>query len=84
MALSRVQLFALLALLGALLFAASPTSAEESLRAKGDRLCKYDARRLCRTVLAEGDFAVLGCFQQKKTRLSAPCRKFLIGIGQLN
>ena len=62
-----------------------PTSgkAEEDLRAKGDRLCRGDARRLCHDILSLGDQAVLACFQENKARLSSGCRKFLVEAGQL-
>ena len=63
---------------------ATPGHAQEDLRAKGDRLCNADARHLCREVLKQGEMVVLQCFQAKRAKLSPPCRKFLIDVGQLN
>lgn len=58
--------------------------AQDELREKGNRACSGDARRLCKDSLADGDGAVLSCFQKHKTRLSGSCKKFLIDVGQLN
>jgi hypothetical protein len=71
-------------LLAAAVTAPTPSQAQDDLRAKGDRACSGDARRLCKDVLGQGDGFVLSCFQEKRTRLSAPCRKFLTDVGQLN
>jgi hypothetical protein len=62
----------------------TPSQAQDELRAKGDRACSGDARRLCKNVLGQGDMVVLQCFQEHKARLSGSCRKFLIEVGQLN
>jgi hypothetical protein len=61
----------------------SPALAQDDVRARGDRACSADARRLCRPVLNQGDMAVLQCFQMNRNRLSAPCAKFLREVGQL-
>ena len=65
--------------------ASSPGYAQqfESMREQGDRLCRNDATRLCRPVLNQGDFAILGCFQANATKLSRGCRQFLQEQGQL-
>jgi len=57
--------------------------AQGDMREQGDRACKGDARRLCRPVLAQGDMAILQCFQVNRRRLSAPCARFLRSVGQL-
>jgi hypothetical protein len=61
----------------------SAAFAQEDMRARGDRLCQNDARRLCRAVLSQGDMAILQCFQTNKRRLSVGCAKFLREVGQL-
>jgi len=63
--------------------ASTPASAQDDLRKRGDIACKGDAPRLCKPVLAQGDMAILSCFQQKRKRLSGKCRRFLTEIGQL-
>jgi hypothetical protein len=54
------------------------------MRARGDRACGHDAKRVCKKFNGQGDMAMLGCFQQNKARLSRSCSKFLTGIGQLH
>jgi hypothetical protein len=46
------------------------------------RACRGDARRLCRSVLSYGDFAVLSCLRENRSMLSAGCREVLIKYGQ--
>jgi hypothetical protein len=78
---TRISLLAALAVsLGTL----SVAQAQDDIRARGDKACRHDAPKLCKSVLGQGDMAVLSCFQQNRTRLSASCRKFLVEVGQLN
>jgi len=53
-------------------------------RDQGDVACGADARRVCRKVIDQGDFAVLKCFQDNRDKLSNACRRFLTDMGQLN
>lgn len=46
------------------------------------KACHNDAQKLCRSVLNQGDFAVLQCFQSQRERLSVPCRQVLAKYGQ--
>jgi hypothetical protein len=62
---------------------ASPVLAQQSDRERGDRACRPDAVKLCKSVLDQGDFAVLACFHQNAKRLTKPCRTFLAEMGQL-
>jgi hypothetical protein len=50
---------------------------------QGASVCGGDARRLCRSVLNQGDFAVLQCFQARARFLSRGCRALLQSHGQL-
>lgn len=50
---------------------------------QGQSECSPDARRLCRSVLSQGDMAVLGCFKANVRRLSRPCSGFLRRMGQI-
>ncbi len=52
-------------------------------RPQGEAACGVDARRLCRSVLGQGDSAVLGCFKTNASRLSGGCRALLRGYGQI-
>ena len=46
------------------------------------RACSRDAQRFCREVIAQGDLAVLGCFQQNRAKISRACDAVLRGHGQ--
>ncbi len=50
---------------------------------QGANVCGGDARRLCRSVLGQGDFAVLQCFQARARYLSRGCRALLQSYGQI-
>jgi hypothetical protein len=43
------------------------------------KACDADARRYCRTVLNQGDMAVLACLRQHQAKLSRACRAVLTG-----
>jgi hypothetical protein len=63
--------------------AATAASAQDDIRKRGDKACGSDSRRMCKQHFGQGDMAVLGCLQQNKVKLGGSCRKFLVGIGQL-
>ena len=62
----------------------APAHAQDDMRARGDRACNGDAKRLCSKFFGQGDMVMLQCFQEQKKRLSTPCRKFLTEVGQLH
>src|SRR6266550_4654851 len=81
---SRAKFLAVIALsISTLLIASAPSQAQDDMRARGDRACGHDAKRVCKKFNGQGDMAMLSCFQQNKVRLSRSCRTFLTGIGQL-
>ena len=49
----------------------------------GNDVCRRDAVRLCKPVLAQGNMAVLGCFRSHARALSRGCRALLQSYGQL-
>jgi hypothetical protein len=53
-------------------------------RERGDKACRGDVQRLCRSVIEQGDMAILACLQTNRNRLSGNCRGFLQQVGQLN
>ncbi|MBV8838908.1 MAG: hypothetical protein JO000_20440 [Alphaproteobacteria bacterium] len=57
---------------------------QDEMRARGDRACKGDAKRLCSKFFGQGDMMMLQCFQEHQARLSSSCRKFLTEVGQLH
>jgi hypothetical protein len=44
--------------------------------------CSPDVKRHCRRVIDQGDFAILGCLKDNRTKLRAACNKVLISHGQ--
>jgi hypothetical protein len=44
--------------------------------------CSRDAQRFCRSVISQGDMAVLACFQQNRPRISRACDAVLRSHGQ--
>ncbi|WP_315702336.1 MULTISPECIES: hypothetical protein [unclassified Bradyrhizobium] len=61
-----------------LVFLASAASAQQV----GHDACARDVSRLCRSVMNDGDQAVLACLKQHRARLSKPCEKTLTEHGQ--
>jgi hypothetical protein len=82
-----------LAILGVLLFATEIAHSQASRPqfrpgvgdgrgTSGDQAaCRGDARRHCRSVLSDGDFAVLNCLRQNRSKLSEACRGVLAKHG---
>jgi hypothetical protein len=46
------------------------------------RACARDVQRFCRPVIDQGDFTVLACLQQNRTKLSEACGQVLTNHGQ--
>jgi len=44
--------------------------------------CSRDAQRFCRSVISQGDMAVLACFQQNRPKISRACDAVLKSHGQ--
>ena len=44
--------------------------------------CSRDAQRFCRSVISQGDMAVLACFQQNRAKISRGCDAVLKSHGQ--
>ena len=85
----RIGLFAAIGLIGlGAALAAMPAHAQQyqqqqdPLRAKGDKACNGDAKKICSKFFGQGDMAMLSCFQQNAPRLSHSCRSFRVEVGQ--
>jgi hypothetical protein len=44
--------------------------------------CEKDVMRLCRKLIDQGDFTILTCLKEKRTRISRACDKVLKSHGQ--
>ena len=71
-------------LLMAMLVVLPVTAFAQSDRERGDKACRGDVQRHCRSVIEQGDMAILGCLQRNRNRLSGTCTRFLQSVGQLN
>jgi hypothetical protein len=49
---------------------------------RSDAGCARDVARHCRSVMNDGDMAVLACLKQNRARLSKTCEKVLTDHGQ--
>src|ERR1043166_4030345 len=56
---------------------------QQAAAKQGQDVCRGDAIRLCKPVLAQGNMAVLGCFRSHAGRLSRGCRALLQSYGQI-
>jgi hypothetical protein len=57
-------------------------SAASAQSGRPDAGCARDVARHCRSVMNDGDMAVLGCLKQNRVRLSKTCEKVLTDHGQ--
>jgi hypothetical protein len=46
------------------------------------RACARDVQRFCRSLMDQGDFTILACLQQNRTKLTSGCRQVLTNHGQ--
>jgi hypothetical protein len=70
-------------IVGALsLFLSSAAMAQHSGTEQEQRACAGNVHRYCRSVLTQGDFAVLACLQQHREKLTASCKRVLTDHGQ--
>jgi hypothetical protein len=46
------------------------------------KACARDVQRFCRPVIDQGDFTILACLQQNRTKLTAACGQVLTNHGQ--
>jgi hypothetical protein len=77
------MLFARVLIVSMAVFAAGSAFAQQD-RVQGEAACGRDSSRLCKKVINDGDFAVLGCLKENRARLRPVCVKFLQEQGQLN
>ena len=61
---------------------ASPAQLDSRGTADDQKACDRDAQRHCREILSDGDFAVLGCLRENRTKLTRACQAVLTKYGQ--
>jgi hypothetical protein len=50
--------------------------------AEEQKACTRDAQKFCRPVLDQGDFTVLACLKENRSKISAACNQVLKSNGQ--
>jgi hypothetical protein len=50
--------------------------------AEEQKACTRDAQKFCRPVLDQGDFTVLACLKENRSKISAACDQVLKSNGQ--
>ncbi|WP_375784116.1 hypothetical protein ACE10Z_30745 [Bradyrhizobium sp. Pha-3] len=63
---------------------ASSAFAQQQGRGTADeqKACTRDVQRHCRAVIDQGDFTILACLQQNRSKISAACDQVLKTHGQ--
>jgi hypothetical protein len=61
---------------------ASASAQQRSGTPEEQAACSRDVQRYCRAVIDQGDFTVLACLQQNRTKLTAACEQVLKNHGQ--
>ena len=60
----------------AMLMSVSTITLAQNERERGDKACRGDVQRLCKSVVEQGDMAVLSCLQSNRTKLSGNCTEW--------
>lgn len=68
--------------LGLLLVSVSTEAFARSGTPQEQQACARDVSRFCRPVMDQGDFVVLGCLQQNRSKLTKACNQVLVNNGQ--
>ena len=55
---------------------------QRSGTAEEQAACSRDVQRYCRPVIDQGDFTILACLQQNRSKLSPACSQVLKNHGQ--
>jgi hypothetical protein len=47
-----------------------------------EKACMRDVQRFCRKLMDQGDFTILACLKENRSKLSPACRYVLVSHGQ--
>jgi hypothetical protein len=76
------KIFLTLALLSLSASTAAFAQQQRSGTAAEQKACARDVQRFCRAMMDQGDFVILACLQQNRTKLTGSCRQVLTNHGQ--
>jgi hypothetical protein len=55
---------------------------QRSGTAEEQKACNRDVQKFCRPVIDQGDFTILACLKENRTKISAACDQVLKNNGQ--
>jgi hypothetical protein len=76
------KFFLALTLLSVSVSSAAIAQQQRSGTAEEQKACARDVQRFCRSLMDQGDFTILACLQQNRTKLTTGCRGVLTNHGQ--
>ena len=62
--------------------AASARALAHSGTEQEEKACSRDVQRFCRKLMDQGDFTILACLKENRSKLSPACRYVLVSHGQ--
>ena len=68
--------------LAILLSLSTETFAQHAGTDQDEKACIHDVQRFCRKWMDQGDFTILACLKDNRTKLRPACRDVLIRHGQ--
>jgi len=76
------KLFVALTLLSASLSTAAFAQQQRSGTPEEQKACTRDVQKFCRPVIDQGDFTILACLKDNRTKISGACDQVLKNHGQ--
>ena len=62
--------------------AASTGALAHSGTEQEEKACSRDVQHFCRKLIDQGDFTILACLKENRSKLSPACRNVLVSHGQ--
>jgi len=63
-------------------FSAAAFAQQRSGTPEEQKACTRDVQRFCRQVIDQGDFTILACLKENRSKISGPCDQVLKNHGQ--
>jgi hypothetical protein len=76
------NIFLALALLSVSVSTGALAQQQRSGTPEEQKACARDVQRFCRSLMDQGDFTILACLQQNRTKLTSGCLQVLTNHGQ--
>ena len=76
------NIFLALALLSVSVSTGALAQQQRSGTPEEQKACARDVQRFCRSLMDQGDFTILACLQQNRSRISRACAKMMADNGR--